>query len=38
MVTSPLAKLGDSTRVQLVGEYTLEVNPANKMGVVTFTA
>lgn len=38
MVTSPLAKLGDSTRVQLVGEYTLEVNPANKMGVITFTA
>jgi len=38
MKTEPLAKLGDSTRVQLVGEYTLEVNPANKMGVVTFTA
>lgn len=38
MKTEPLAKLGDSTRVQLVGEYTLEVNPSNKMGVITFTA
>ena len=38
MKTVPLAKNGDSTRVQLVGEYTLTVNPANKMGKVTFTA
>jgi len=38
MKTVPLAKNGDSTRVQLVGEYTVTCNPANKMGKITFTA
>jgi hypothetical protein len=38
MKTVPLAKNGDSTRVQLVGEYTVTCNPANKMGKIIFTA
>jgi len=38
MKTEPLAKTGDLVKVQLVGEYTVTVNPANKMGVITFTS
>ena len=38
MKTVPLAKTGDCTSVQLIGEYTLTCNPANKMGKITFTA